>query len=237
MTTTAITVDGLTVHRGKHPVLHSLGFAVPEGTVAGLLGPSGSGKTTLIRALVGVQIIKSGTITVLGDTAGSPSLRGTVRYVTQDASVYDDLTIAENVQYFASLYGCSHNDVQQAIDAVHLDHLPGTRTVRDLSGGQRTRVTLACALVGTPRILVLDEPTVGLDPVLREDLWSMFHQLAEEGTTILVASHVMDEARRCDRLLFLRDGHLIADDTPAAIRRATSQDDLEDAFLALAHRG
>ncbi|WP_373876718.1 ABC transporter ATP-binding protein [Lolliginicoccus levis] len=237
MTSPAITVDGLTVHRGKHPVLHSLGFAIPEGTVAGLLGPSGSGKTTLIRALVGVQIIKSGTITVLGEPAGAPSLRGTVRYVTQDASVYDDLTIAENVEYFAALYGCSNNDVARAIAAVHLDHLPGDRIVRDLSGGQRTRVTLACALVGTPRLLVLDEPTVGLDPVLREDLWTMFHQLAEAGTTIVVASHVMDEARRCDRLLFLRDGRLIADDTPAAIRRTTSQDDLEDAFLALAHRG
>ncbi|AEF42040.1 ABC transporter ATP-binding protein [Hoyosella subflava] len=231
---TAITVRALTVHRGGRPIFDSLTFTVEAGTVTGLLGPSGSGKTTLIRSVVGVQITKSGSVEVLGEPAGSPSLRSRVRYVTQEPSIYSDLTIAENVGYFATLYGCTKPEAERAIAAVHLDTLPRKQLVRDLSGGQRTRVTLACALVGAPEVLVLDEPTVGLDPVLREDLWRMFHRIADDGTSILISSHVMDEARRCDRLLFMRDGRLIADDTPADIRTRTGQDDLEDAFLALA---
>ncbi|GGC67683.1 ABC transporter ATP-binding protein [Hoyosella rhizosphaerae] len=232
----AVTSENLTVHRGSHPALRNISFSIPCGSITGLLGPSGSGKTTLIRAVVGVQIVTSGAITVLGHRAGSRELRGTVRYVTQNASIYDDLTITENVTYFATLYGLGDRDVRHAIKSVHLDGIPKNRLVRDLSGGQRTRVTLACALVGTPTLLVLDEPTVGLDPVLREDLWRLFHHLAENGTTILISSHVMDEARRCNHILFLRDGHLIADDTPTRIKDTTGHDDLEDAFLALANR-
>jgi ABC-2 type transport system ATP-binding protein len=179
-----------------------------------------------------VQIVKSGQVTVLGAPAGAPQLRQTVRYVTQSPSVYGDLTVTENIRYFSRVYGIGAKEAQRAIDEVHLG--PNTKQlVRDLSGGQRARVSLACAILGEPQILVLDEPTVGLDPVLREDIWATFHRKAATGTTLLVSSHVMDEASRCDRLLFIRDGHLIADGTPGNLLASTGQRDLEQAFLYL----
>jgi ABC-2 type transport system ATP-binding protein len=229
---TAIEVTDLVVDRGKRRVLHSISCAVPAGSVTGLLGPSGSGKTTLIRAIVGAQIVKSGTVTVLGQPAGSAPLRRTVGYVTQSPSVYADLSVRENARYFAALYGLGAADAQRAIVDVGLADAAG-QLVGNLSGGQRSRASLACAMIGTPRLLVLDEPTVGQDPVLRADLWGKFHALADQGTTLLVSSHVMDEAGRCDRLLLIRDGRLIGDDTPAAIRAAARTDDLEEAFLRL----
>jgi ABC-2 type transport system ATP-binding protein len=229
---TAIEVRDLVVERGKRRVLHGLSCSIPAGSVVGLLGPSGSGKTTLIRAVVGAQIIKSGVVTVLGLPAGSAALRATVGYVTQSPSVYADLSIRENARYFAALYGLGAAAAEQAITDVGLTGAAG-QLVGNLSGGQRSRASLACALLGTPRVLVLDEPTVGQDPVLRADLWAKFHDLAAQGTTLLVSSHVMDEAGRCDRLLLIREGHLISDDTPAAIRTATGTDDLEEAFLQL----
>ncbi|GAA0518516.1 multidrug ABC transporter ATP-binding protein [Paractinoplanes deccanensis] len=227
---TMIEVNDLVVERGKREVLRGITCTIPTGLVTGLLGPSGSGKTTLIRAIVGVQIVKSGTVTVLGEPAGSASLRRTVGYVTQSPSVYADLTVRENVRYFAALYGLGAAEAERAIDDVGLASA-ATQLVGNLSGGQRSRASLACALIGTPRLLVLDEPTVGLDPVLRADLWAKFHALAAEGTTLLVSSHVMDEAGRCDRLLLIREGVLIGDDTPAAIRERAGTDDLEEAFL------
>jgi ABC-2 type transport system ATP-binding protein len=229
---TAIEVTDLVVDRGKRRVLHSISCAVPAGSVTGLLGPSGSGKTTLIRAIVGAQIVKSGTVTVLGQPAGSAPLRRTVGYVTQSPSVYADLSVRENARYFAALYGLGAADAERAIVDVGLADAAG-QLVGNLSGGQRSRASLACAMIGTPRLLVLDEPTVGQDPVLRADLWGKFHALADQGTTLLVSSHVMDEAGRCDRLLLIRDGRLIGDDTPAAIRVAARTDDLEEAFLRL----
>jgi ABC-2 type transport system ATP-binding protein len=228
----AIEVRDLVVERGSRRVLHGLGFGVARGSVAGLLGPSGSGKTTLIRAVVGVQIVKSGVVTVLGEPAGSASLRRRVGYVTQAPSVYADLSVRENARYFASLYGLGGAAADAAIADVGLADAAG-QLVGNLSGGQRSRASLACAMIGTPELLVLDEPTVGQDPVLRADLWAKFHALAAAGTTLLVSSHVMDEARRCDRLLLIREGRLIADDTPAAIRIAAGTDDLEEAFLNL----
>jgi ABC-2 type transport system ATP-binding protein len=228
----AVTVRELVVDRGRREVLHRLSFAVPPGQVTGLLGPSGSGKTTLMRAIVGVQVVRSGEVTVLGEPAGSPELRSRVGYVTQAPSVYEDLTVRENVRYFAALYGMSHREADAAIADVGLTDATG-QLVRDLSGGQRGRVSLACALVGSPEVLVLDEPTVGLDPVLRVELWGRFHALAAAGTTLIVSSHVMDEAGRCDRLLLLRDGDLIADSTPAQLRAEGHSDDLEEAFLNL----
>jgi len=200
--------------------------------VTGLLGPSGSGKTTLIRAVVGVQIVESGTVTVLGQPAGSAALRRTVGYVTQAPSVYADLTVRENTRYFAALYGLGAADADRAIADVGLADA-ARQLVGNLSGGQRSRASLACAMIGRPGLLVLDEPTVGQDPVLRADLWAKFHALADEGTTLLVSSHVMDEASRCDRLLLIRDGRLIGDDTPAAIRATAGTDDLDEAFLRL----
>ena len=226
----AVTVTDLVVDRGRRRVLDGLTFAVPPGEVAGLLGPSGSGKTTLMRAIVGVQVVRSGEVTVLGVPAGSPDLRHRVGYVTQAPSVYGDLTVRDNVRYFAALYGMSAREAEAAIADVGLTDAAG-QLVNDLSGGQRGRASLACALVGSPEVLVLDEPTVGLDPVLRVELWGRFHALADAGTTLIVSSHVMDEAGRCDRLLLLRDGELLADCTPAQLRVDGRSDDLEEAFL------
>jgi ABC-2 type transport system ATP-binding protein len=226
----AVIVTDLVVERGPRLVLKGLSFAVPTGQVTGLLGPSGSGKTTLMRAVVGVQLVRSGEVTVLGELAGSPDLRHRVGYVTQAPSVYADLTVRDNVRYFAALYGMSGREADAAIADVGLSDAAG-QLVEDLSGGQRGRVSLACALVGSPEVLVLDEPTVGLDPVLRVELWNRFHALAAAGTTLIVSSHVMDEAGRCDRLLLLRDGDLISDSTPAQLRADGRSDDLEEAFL------
>jgi ABC-2 type transport system ATP-binding protein len=228
----AIEVEHLVVERGKRRVLHDLSCAIPQGSVTGLLGPSGSGKTTLMRAIVGVQKIVSGTVTVLGQPAGTKPLRDKVGYLTQAPSVYSDLTVQENARYFASLYGEGATNADQAITDVGLADAKH-QLVGNLSGGQRARASLACAILGHPELLVLDEPTVGQDPVLRNELWQRFHEFAKAGTTILVSSHVMDEAGRCDRLLFIREGELIADDTPGNVRQRTETDDLEQAFLQL----
>ena len=228
----AISVVDLVVVRGKSTVLNSLSCRVPAGRITGLLGPSGSGKTTLIRAVVGVQLVRSGTVTVLGLPAGSRELRAKVGYMTQAPSVYPDLTVVENARYFASVAGASAATARAAVDQVGLssarDQVVGT-----LSGGQRSRASLACTIVGDPEVLVLDEPTVGQDPVLREELWASFRERAEAGTTVLVSSHVMDEANRCDRLLLIRDGGLLADDTPDEVKRRAGTTDLDKAFLEL----
>jgi len=228
----SIKVDDLVVVRGGATVLDRLSFEVPAGTVTGLLGPSGSGKTTLLRVIVGVQKITSGTVTVLDRPAGEPSLRHEVGYTTQSPSVYGDLSLADNVRYYAALYGRRKDAVGEAISSVGLGGM-ADRVVRTFSGGELSRASLACALVAQPALLLLDEPTVGLDPVLRRDLWALFGQLAAGGATLVVSSHVMDEARRCDRLLLLREGRLLADDTPDGLRSATGTDDLDEAFLRL----
>ncbi|MFY1699252.1 MULTISPECIES: ABC transporter ATP-binding protein [unclassified Solwaraspora] len=227
-----IEVTDLVVDRGRRRVLHGISCTVGRGSVTGLLGPSGSGKSTLMRAVVGVQTVRSGQVRVFGRPAGAAALRRTVGYLTQAPSVYADLTVRENARYFAALYGLSAADADRAVADVGLASAAG-QLVADLSGGQRSRASLACALVGRPDLVVLDEPTVGQDPVLRAELWARFHALAAAGTTLLVSSHVMDEAGRCDRLLLIRDGQLIADDTPAAVRAAAGTDDLDEAFLRL----
>ncbi|MGW1062373.1 ABC transporter ATP-binding protein [Micromonospora rubida] len=232
----AIAVRDLVVERGRRPVLHGVSCAVPRGSVTGLLGPSGSGKTTLMRAVVGVQTVRSGSVTVLGRPAGSAPLRSRVGYLTQAPSVYADLTVRENARYFAVLQGRGRAEADRAVADVGLAEAAG-QLVGTLSGGQRSRASLACALVGEPELIVLDEPTVGQDPVLRADLWARFHALAAAGTTLLVSSHVMDEAARCDRLLLIREGRLIADDTPDAVRAAAGVDDLDEAFLRLIRAG
>lgn len=228
----AIEIKDLVVERGTRTVLHNLSCTVPRGSVTGLLGPSGSGKTTLMRCVVGVQKIKSGTVTVLDQVAGSPGLRRQIGYLTQAPSVYADLTVRENARYFAALYGVGASAADRSVSDVGLSGAAG-QLVGTLSGGQRARASLACALLGSPDLLVLDEPTVGQDPVLRHDLWQRFHALAAAGTTLLVSSHVMDEAGRCDRLLLVREGRIVADDSPDAIRTATGTTDLEEAFLRL----
>jgi ABC-2 type transport system ATP-binding protein len=229
---TAIEVRDLVVKRGRKTVLDGFTCAIPRGSVTGLLGPSGSGKTTLMRAIVGVQVVAAGSVTVLGHPAGSAPLRSRIGYVTQAPSVYADLTVIENVRYFASLYRLGASAADAAVEAVGLVEARG-QLVADLSGGQRSRASLACAMVSRPEMLILDEPTVGQDPVLRDELWDRFRALAADGTTVLVSSHVMDEANRCDRLLLIREGVLIADDTPAAVKLRAGADDLDQAFLKL----
>lgn len=232
----AVVIHGLRVVRGKRLVIPDLDLEVPAGEVVGLLGPSGSGKSTLIRCIVGVQIIESGTVTVLGHPAGSAPLRDDVGYVTQNPSVYADLTVRENVAYFGRAVGLRGTELRDAVDRTltevdltsHADQL-----VRDLSGGQESRVSLAAALVGRPTLLVLDEPTVGLDPVLRRDLWNLFRNLAAAGHSLIVSSHVMDEATRCDRLVLLREGRVLADVTPDELLARTGAPDADAAFLAL----
>jgi ABC-2 type transport system ATP-binding protein len=232
----AIEVRDLVVVRGRREVLHGITTSVPAGKVTGLLGPSGSGKTTLMRAIVGVQKVRSGRVDVLGAPAGSPALRSRIGYLTQAPSVYADLTVRENARYFASLYpGITKADADQAVRDVGLGQA-ADQLVSTLSGGQHSRASLACALVGKPSLLVLDEPTVGQDPLLRDELWQRFHALAAAGTTLVVSSHVMDEAGRCDRLVLVREGRIIADDTPTAVRADAGTDDLEDAFLRLIRR-
>jgi ABC-2 type transport system ATP-binding protein len=229
----AVSIDDLHVRRGSRLVLDGLDLDVRPGSVTGLLGPSGSGKTTLIRAIVGMQVVESGTVTVLGEPAGSRPLRSRVGYVTQAPSVYTDLTVLENLRYFAQVLGAPSSKVSEVLSIVDLGHASKQLT-GNLSGGQRTRVSLASALLNDPDLLVLDEPTVGLDPVLRRDLWETFTGLAAAGTTLLVSSHVMDEAARCDALVLLRDGRILASLTPDELRARTGKDDLEDAFLQLA---
>ncbi|MFI6338853.1 ABC transporter ATP-binding protein [Streptomyces sp. NPDC050535] len=229
---TAIEVQDLVVTRGGKEVLHGLCARIPHGGITGLLGPSGSGKTTLLRSIVGVQRVKSGRVTVLGEEAGAPALRRKIGYFTQSPSVYADMTVRENVRYFASFYGLGRAEAEETIKEVGLQEQAG-QIVRTLSGGQHNRASLACALVSRPELLILDEPTVGLDPVLREELWAHFRQLAAEGTTLVVSSHVMDEANRCDRLILLREGAVVADDTVQAIKDRAGTDDLDRAFLTL----
>jgi ABC-2 type transport system ATP-binding protein len=228
----AIVARRLVVRRGDNVVLRGLDFTVPEGGITGLLGPSGCGKTTLMRSVVGVQIVESGEIEVLGSPAGSAELRPQVGYVTQAPSVYADLTVTENLEYFARVLGADEGRIEDVIGTVGLGEARD-RVVSNLSGGQRSRVSLATALLARPRVLVLDEPTVGLDPVLRKELWDTFEGLAAGGTTLLVSSHVMDEADHCERLLLMREGELIATETPDGLRRRTGEQGLEEAFLAL----
>ncbi|HHW08663.1 MAG TPA: ABC transporter ATP-binding protein [Firmicutes bacterium] len=228
----SIEIKDLVVERGGKEVLHGITTYVEKGTVTGLLGPSGSGKTTLLRSIVGVQIVKSGSVVVCGLPAGAKELRYKVGYVTQTPSVYADLTVRENVCYFASLYGLGTAAADETIRRVGLAG-EANQMVATLSGGQRSRASLACALVCRPEILILDEPTVGQDPVLRDELWGHFHDLAAQGATLLISSHVMDEANRCDRLILIREGVIIADGTPAEIKATTGTADLDQAFLKL----
>jgi ABC-2 type transport system ATP-binding protein len=227
-----IAVEGLHVERNGTLVFDQLSLSVARGVVTGLLGPNGSGKSTLMRAIVGVQRVQGGSISVLGEPAGSPPLRSRVAYVTQAPSVYGDLTVRENLRFFSRILAAPPERIESALETVDL-LAEVDRVVNRLSGGQRARVSLASALLGDPELLVLDEPTVGLDPLLRRDLWDTFHRLAGENRTVLVSSHVMDEAERCDELVLLREGLLLASGTLPEILRRTGTDDLEEAFLRL----
>ena len=228
----AVEAERLTVVRGGIEVLHGLSFTIIPGRITGLLGPSGCGKTTLMRALVGVQARVSGRLEILGEPAGAPALRRRVGYMTQAPSVYGDITVRANLTYFAALLGVPPAAIDPLLETVDLG-AEAHRRVDTLSGGQLTRVSLACALLGRPRLIVLDEPTVGLDPVLRKRLWDLFKEIAAGGATLVVSSHVMDEARHCDELLLIREGRILIHDTPSALAARAGTDDLEHAFLTL----
>jgi len=228
----AVEIRDLLVVRGGRPVLDRVSLRVAAGTVTGLLGPSGAGKTTLMRAVVGVQRIASGDVRVLGRPAGAAELRSRIGYLTQAPAVYGDLSVAENLRYFAAVTGAAPGRVAEVLESLRLTDLPG-RVVDQLSGGQRARVSLAVALVGDPELLVLDEPTVGLDPLLRREMWDLFHRLADGGCTLLISTHVMDEARRCTDLVLLHDGRLLAAGPPDTIAGSADADAVEDAFLRL----
>ncbi len=232
----ALAVSRLRVVRGGREVLHDVSLEVAVGTVTGLLGPSGCGKSTLMRAIVGVQIVASGEVRVLGLPAGSPELRRRVGYVTQAPSVYADLSVAENLRYFAAIVGVGAERIAEVIDTVGLTGREG-QVVASMSGGERSRVSLATALLSRPELLVLDEPTVGLDPVLRAELWRAFHALADQGSTLLVSSHQMDEASECDQLMLMREGAILEVTTPQGLRDETGEQDLARAFLAVIERG
>jgi ABC-2 type transport system ATP-binding protein len=234
MVNNAVEIRDLHVVRGTHNVLEHLDLTIGGG-VTGLLGPSGCGKSTLMRCLVGVQQVTGGTVSVFGQPAGSAPLRARVGYVTQAVSVYNDLTVAENLRFFAQVIGADREAVDRAVEAVDLQDYRDD-VVGRLSGGQQSRASLAVALLGKPDLLVLDEPTVGLDPVLREDLWQLFHRLADAGAAVFVSSHVMDEAERCDRLLLMREGRILADGTPTEIKAEAGVDDVEAAFLAIVRK-
>ena len=229
-------IADLRVRRGGRMAVDGVSFDLPQGEVVGLLGPSGSGKTTLIRCLVGVQIVHGGSVEVLGQPAGSPDLRHRIGYLTQAPSVYADLTVRQNLRYFSSVLGAPAADIDRVMDEVDLRESADALVGR-LSGGEHNRVSLATALLGRPELLILDEPTVGLDPILRRDLWALFRRLAAAGTSLLVSSHVMEEASHCDLLLLMREGAIVARLTPSALLERTGTPDLDAAFVALIEQG
>jgi len=230
--TATIEIDHLHVVRGNRTVIEDLSLDVVPGRVTGLLGPSGCGKSTLMRAIVGVQVVAGGSVRILGRDAGTPSLRHEIGYLTQVPSVYGDLTVTENLRYFAAVTGSPEERVGEVLAQVALQDAAG-QIVHSLSGGQRTRVSLATTLLNRPTVLVLDEPTVGLDPILRADLWQSFRELTDGGATLLVSSHSMEEASECDDLLLMRDGAILAATTPDELRERTGENDLSRAFLAI----
>jgi ABC-2 type transport system ATP-binding protein len=231
----SVSISNLKVVRDRKTIIPNLNMNVGRGIITGLLGPSGSGKTTIFRSIVGVQETQAGTITVLGQPAGARDLRTRIGYFTQSASIYSDLTCLENLHYFAHLLGDSEISVEEMIDLVDL-RKNRKQIAASLSGGERARLALATALLGKPELLILDEPTVGLDPVLRRDLWNLFHRLADQGKTLLISSHVMDEADRCDTLFLLRDGKVLASGTPLGLKEEMGKKEMEEVFISLVEK-
>jgi ABC-2 type transport system ATP-binding protein len=232
--TYAVDVDKVVKSFGALKALDGVTLKVRPGEIYGLLGPNGAGKTTLIRAIVGLVAPDSGTVTVLGRRLPDLDVLGRVGYMTQAAALYPDLTVEENLRFFAAISGADSN-VDDALKLVQLDQRRKS-VVATLSGGMRQRCSLACALVHRPRLLLLDEPTVGVDPALRVQFWDHFRDMAAAGTTIIVSSHVMDEAERCQRLGLIRFGKVLAEGSPSEVRAAAGTSNLEEAFLRLSGR-
>ena len=229
----ALVIDYLKVTRGSRRVLKGVSISLEKGSITGLLGPSGSGKSTLIRSIAGVQKVESGTVTILGRPAGSRAARASVGYMTQASAAYKDLTVRENVAHWARIARAPASAVDEIISQLRLTDRAHA-LASNISGGQASRLSLACTMVGNPPVLLLDEPTVGLDPVLREEIWGLIRERAAAGTTVLVSSHVMDEAQRCDSLVFIREGDILATGTAESILEDTATSSMDAAFLALA---
>jgi ABC-2 type transport system ATP-binding protein len=228
----AVSAEGLSVTRGSVRAVVDVSLQLHPGTITGLLGPSGSGKTTLMRAIVGSQRIDSGEVRVLGHAAGSAPVRALVGYMAQVPALYSDLTVLENLRYFASILRLPVERVAEVVRQVDMESR-SSALVRELSGGEVSRVSLGVAMLARPPVLILDEPTVGLDPLLRRSLWRLFGELADAGSTLLVSSHVMDEASRCDRLILMRDGSILYQGPRDELVRAAGVTDIESAFIAL----
>ena len=232
-TQAAVEAIGLRKQFGSITAVDGVDLALTPGRIYGLLGPNGSGKTTLIRLLTGLAHASGGEARILGVRMPSRTALASIGYMPQAEAIYPELSVGENLVFFARLEG--HADraaIDRVLDLVELRERKGTPAL-ELSGGMRRRLSLACTLVHEPRVLFLDEPTVGVDPALRVQFWTHFRRLASEGTTILVASHVMDEADRCDELLFVRNGKVIGRGTGAELRARAGTDNLEAAFLVL----
>ena len=214
--------------------LQGLSLAVERGTTYGLLGPNGAGKTTLIRTIAGLLSPDMGEVMVLGTRMPNKPILGRVGYMTQSMALYDELSVRQNVQFFAEIAGKDDaKAIDEAIALVDLSKRAHSR-VRELSGGMKQRCSLACALVHRPDLVLLDEPTVGVDPQLRAQFWEHFRRLNDAGVTLIVSSHVMDEAERCDKLGFMRDGVLLAEGSASELRQRAGTDNLEAAFLQFA---
>ena len=230
----AVEARGLRKTFGPIHAVDGIDLALAPGAIYGLLGPNGSGKTTLIRLLVGLARATSGEARILGRAMPSRAILDRIGYMTQSEGLYPELSVWENLHFFASLYGrYERGQLLRSLELVELADRVGSPAM-ELSGGMRRRLSLACALVHEPSVIFLDEPTVGIDPALRVQFWEHFRALARGGATLLVASHVMDEADRCDELLFIRDGRVLARGSGAELRRQAGTGNLEEAFLHFA---
>ena len=235
MEAAAVELEGVAKSFGAVNALDGVSLRVRTGEIYGLLGPNGSGKTTLIRILVGLVRPEAGVVTVLGRRIPNRAVLRQIGYMTQQAALYPDLSVEENVRFFAAING-ARDQVEDALRVVELSDRRSS-VVTTISGGMRQRLSLACALVHRPRLLLLDEPTVGIDPLLRVQFWAYFRELTKAGTSIVVSSHVMDEAERCDRLGLIRFGRLLAEGTVEELKSQAGVSRLEDAFLKLSEVG
>jgi len=229
-----IETTNLQVSFGKNTVLKNINLTVKKGEILGLLGPSGSGKTTLVKAFIGMNKAEIGSVTVLGEKMPSLKIIPNIGYMAQSDALYDDLSGIDNLLFFGELYGLrGKNAKERAMELLTLVELHPyyKKAVKNYSGGMKRRLSLAIALMHKPELLILDEPTVGIDPILRKSFWEEFERIRKEGCTIIVTTHVMDEAYKCDRLALIREGEIIAEGSPANLITSSGGSNIEDAFL------